>query len=1253
MNTYLFTAIPRFRVQNKPGIVPNTGFSSKQGSCSSICAGVGLFQPRDYGKSLFFSHITYTIYTQTHRMKKITTLLGIAVFLLQPVLNAQQKSGTDWKTLMHDPKASLYDIQKAYYADPANPFAKGAVSGQPGKEEDEEEGGGWELFKQYEYFAATRCYPSGNRSLMTQTQANYRQYVQAKISQKVPVSNTSVASNSWTYFNPNGIPSGAGAGRVNCIAFDPANSSNLWLGAPDGGIWKSTTGGTSWSTNTDLFSDLGVSDIAIDPSNSQIMFAATGDKDGWNTGGSHVYTYGVMKSSDGGTTWTNVYTRAVSGMDMMSRILIDPSNTQNIYASGSYGIVKSSDGGTTWNSILSNSDYIWSMEFKPGTSSTLYAAGTGFYVSTNSGTTWTTVTTGLPAASSTFRMSIAVTAANPAYVYVLSADQAGSAINGVYRSTSSGTSFTQQWANTSLNLMGFNKNGGDAGAGQSFYTNTIGVNPTNANEVMVGGVNIWKSTDGGVSWGSGSITYWAANHTATNYVHADIHHILYLNGTTVLVGCDGGIFKSTNNGTAWSDICTNLQIGQIYGIGMSTTNATKVISGWQDNGTNLQTTATNWTGALGGDGMKCFIDRTNDNVMYGEQYNASFNVSTNGGGSWSSNSIPGSETTAWATPWKQDPTTAGIIYGGETNLYKSTNQGSSWTMMGTQPDQTTYINEFAIAPSNSQVIYVVKNAGVYKTTNGGSSWSTLSGLPTTDAPTYVAVHPSNPNVVYVTYSGYTTGSKVFVSSNGGTSWTNYSTGLPNIPANCITFQKGSHGGLYVGMDVGVYYIDSTLTSWQSFNAGLPDVIVTQIEIFYSTGKVRAATYGRGIWESSEYVSTSAAPVATFTASTTAVCAGGSVNFTDNSTNNPTSWAWTFPGGAPASSTSQNPSGILFATAGSYTVSLTATNSIGNSSHTQVITVNPAPSVGSSAITSTFCAGANTTLNATGATTYSWSPSTGLSATTGASVTATPVSNQTYTVTGTNSSGCTNTSTVALTVHPKPIITCNPSTPNYCPGGNASLTASGGTTYSWSPSTGLSASTGSGVTASPSSTQTYTLTGTDANGCTNTSTVTVTVDPVPSVPVITAAGPVLTTSATGVTYQWYLNGTIIAGATSQSYTATVFPGNYTVMVTNTAGCSATSATFIATGIQEHVSATTLSVFPNPNNGIFDLSISTAAEQDYELNVYNALGQVVYAQKLSNVSGTLHKTVDIAINGSGVYLISLTDGKYRSVKKVIIY
>ncbi|MEO6883981.1 MAG: PKD domain-containing protein, partial [Bacteroidia bacterium] len=821
---------------------------------------------------------------------------------------------------------NFYDIQKAFYSDPDN-----AKLRKDAKEEDEEkDNAGWELFKRWEYFAAPRVYPSGDLSQLSKTHANYQSYLSA---QKLkPISTLSTLStNTWSYLGPNSEPAGGGVGRVNCVTIDPTNPSNLWVGAPDGGIWNSTNGGTSWTTNTDAFTELGISDIAIDATNTQIMFAATGDKDGYYSGSAHTTSYGILKSTNGGTTWTSVYSLTISNGDIVSRILIDPSNDQNIYAAGNFGIIKSTNGGTSWSSIYSGGDVIFSMEFKPGTSSTLYATGTSFHMSTNSGTTWTTVTSGLPNSGSLIRMSLAVTPANPAYVYVAAADGGNYSLYGVYQSTNSGTSFTAKHTESqSPYLLGFNQDGSDAGAGQGFYTLSIAASPTNANEIIVGGVNVWKSTNGGTSWGANCIAYWAASNPSSGYVHADIHNITYLNGTTVFIGCDGGIFTTTNDGSTWNDLSNNLQIGQMYGLGMSTTNANKTLSGWQDNGTNLMTSTSNWGESLYGDGMKCFIDYSNDNTMYGEQYQGNFNVTTNGGASWNSIGPPASESTAWATPWKQDPNVTNTIYGGMTNLYKSTNQGGSWNQIGTQPDGSNYINEFAIAPSNSNVIYVVKNTGVYKTTNGGGSWATInSGLPTgSAAASYVAICPTNANIAYVTFSGYSSGNKIFVTTNGGASWTNYSTGLPNLPANCITYQKNGKGTVYAGMDVGVYYRDSTLGSWQPYNTGLANAIVTQMEIYYGTGMLRAATFGRGMWQIPIVSYAVTVPTASYTATSSPVCKGSSITYTSTSSGGPTSYSWIFQSGTPGTSSTASQV-VTYNTAGTYTVSLTATNSNGS------------------------------------------------------------------------------------------------------------------------------------------------------------------------------------------------------------------------------------------------------------------------------------------------------------------------------------
>lgn len=236
------------------------------------------------------------------------------------------------------------------------------------------------------------------------------------------------------------------------------------------------------------------------------------------------------------------------------------------------------------------------------------------------------------------------------------------------------------------------------------------------------------------------------------------------------------------------------------------------------------------------------------------------------------------------------------------------------------------------------------------------------------------------------------------------------------------------------------------------------------------------------------------PVASFTASATNICLGQCISFTDNSTNSPTTWNWTFNGANPGTSTLQNPSVICYNTPGSYNVTLQACNASGCNSTSQMIVVSASamPTVTlTSAPSATICNGGSTTLNAGGASTYTWAPATGLSATTGSAVTASPTVTTTYTVTGSNGS-CTSTQTITVTVNPAPSVAVTPTSMNICPLGSTPLVASGGSTYTWLPVTGLSSATGANVTASPASSTTYTVTGTAANGCTATATTTITV-----------------------------------------------------------------------------------------------------------------------------------------------------------------
>jgi PKD repeat protein len=818
----------------------------------------------------------------------------------------------EWVHMMRDPNVNFYDVQTYF-----NQYWEGRTI---------EKGKGYKAFRRWEAYMAPRVYPTGDMTLPTQTYENYVQWEQDQAAAGVP---KSVAGN-WSFLGPTGKPTGGGAGRLNFVRFHPTVANTIFVGAPDGGLWKTTDGGATWSTNTDQLAVIGVSDIAIDPTNNNIMYIATGDGDAGDS-----YSIGVMKSTDGGATWvaTGLAWTANQGRTI-SRLLIHPTNPQILMAFGSSGIWRTTDGGTTWTQPTGTFTGIKDAEYKPGDPNTVYAAGTVFKRSTDGGLTWTTISTGLTGIG---RLAIAVTPANTAYVYVLAAKSSDSGFLGLIRSTDSGATFTTRMSsNATNNILGWD-NGADAG-GQGWYDLAVAASPTNAEEVFTGGVNVWRSTNGGTSFTLNS--HWTGSYSKP-YVHADIHDIQFLpgSGTTLYVCCDGGIFKTTNSGTGYTDISANLCIAQQYRVGLSASNATLLVTGHQDNGTNKMN-GTTWSQIYGGDGMEGFIDRTNNTIMYASYVYGEYYRSTNSGGSWTSinSGLPfgGGGGEEWLCAWHQDPTTATTLYaGGRTALYKTTNSGTSWTALGT-PSGTGNIIDFAIAPSNNQIIYALKTGtnGVSKSTNGGTSFTAVStGLPTTVAPTCVAISNTDPNVAFVTYSGYGASSKVYKTTNGGTSWTNISTGLPNIPVNTIVYQNGAaNDAVYIGTDVGVYYKDNT-SNWIQFNTGLPNVSVRDLEIYYPTSRLRAATFGRGTWDSDLYTAVPAVPVASFTASATTICVGQSVTFTNTSSGLPTSYSWTFAGGTPGTSTATNPT-ITYNTAGTYDVTLTATNASGSNTNTQ-------------------------------------------------------------------------------------------------------------------------------------------------------------------------------------------------------------------------------------------------------------------------------------------------------------------------------
>ncbi len=689
-------------------------------------------------------------------------------------------------------------------------------------------GSGYKPFKRWESFYENQLNPDGTIITPQQIWSAWQEKNNVKANKNnasltLPPSNwqpvgpfTHTNTGSWS----------SGQGRTSAVAVDPINPNIIYVGAPAGGIWKSTNSGTSWTPLSDGLPQIGVSGIAIDYTNTNTIFIATGDKDSSDT-----YSIGVLKSTDGGLNWTTTGLSFTGTNNFAGDLIMHPTNNQILLCATSTGLYKTTDGGVTWSIKQSGADFSQgSVRFKPNDPTVVYATSNNrFYKSANTGDTFAIITSGLSTATNTTRLILDVTPADNTYVYVLSISNSGTlnGLNGIYRSTNSGNSFTATQTTTDL-----------LESGQGWYDLSLAVSDTNKDLVFTGCLNVWKSINGGTT--VTKVNNWSSPSSAP-YTHADIHHLQYLNGKLYCLS-DGGIYVSSNNGVSFTDITAGLQISQFYRVSVSKTTASKMVGGLQDNGGYALSNG-GWKNYYGADGMDAAVSQTNSNLFYGFIQNGSSMYISNNAGNTITGSVgsPGGIDGNWITPLRGD--SQGNIYAGFDGLYKLVN--GAWTIQNTNSVGTGNLEIISIDPSNDNIIYVVNGTSLYKSTNAGV---TFSSVYTGSTITSVAVHSTNSNIVYITTSG--TGGQAMISTTGGTSFTTIASGLPAIAKNCIVHQsRNTDNPLYVGTSLGVYYKDNSMTTWQPFDTNLPNVPVRDLEINLEDAKIIAATYGRGIWQS--------------------------------------------------------------------------------------------------------------------------------------------------------------------------------------------------------------------------------------------------------------------------------------------------------------------------------------------------------------------------------------------------------------------
>lgn len=847
------------------------------------------------------------------RKKWFTLLLCIAWLGWLPTASYAQQKVNKKKQLfeqMADPHVNFYEVKKmaeAYFKDI----------------DKKKKGAGWKQYKRWEYHNEPRFYPFGKRDEISPTTA-WNEVVKFRNAEKQRFARqrTKAANHSWEEVGPKKWTDvtghwAPGIGRFTDIYVKPSNPNLIFAGTPSGGLWKTTNGGQNWTCKTDNLASLGVAGIAVDPNNSNIVYLATGD----NENSRDTYSIGVLKSTNGGDTWQATGLNwQVGDSKKISKLIMHPTNANILMAAVYGGIYKTTNGGATWSMVtgFSSTDDVRDIEFHPTNSNIVYASTKEAFRSTDGGNTFTKAS-GVATASD--RMKLTVTPANPSLVYAW----IGTAM---YRSTNSGVSYVYQGATPNA-------------TNQLWYDMGLAVSDSDPNEVHIGAVDAFRSFDGGKTWEK-SASWLFPN--AVGYVHADIHFMKYINGV-LYVGSDGLLTKSFDKGTSFVDFTEGINNRQFYGIAVSRQNVNKVVGGSQDNGTTVYTGG-RWHEWRGADGGNCAVDFTNENIIYGcmQQAEAWYKSTKGGmGGGNATTTIPTEGGTkyfgAWVTPYEMDHSNPDILYAGLRygKIFKTTDGMQTWTkigdMGGGQFDNMFY--ELAVAPSNSNYIYVSSKEKMWRTKNGGASWQLISNNMPTNWINDIAVHPDNPEKVAISYSGYGHANRVYTSSNAGNSWTNFSGNLPQIPANSLVYEKGSKDALYVGMEVGIYYRDNTKTNWESFMQGLPNVPIGDLKIHEGAQKLLAGTYGRGLWRVDLYSSTgSARPTANFSANVTTVTLGSVVNFKDESTNIPMAWNWAFPGGEVRTSTSYQTPVVAYYTPGTYQVSLTATNSAGSDTETK-------------------------------------------------------------------------------------------------------------------------------------------------------------------------------------------------------------------------------------------------------------------------------------------------------------------------------
>ncbi len=757
--------------------------------------------------------------------------------------------------------------------------------------EEENEGN---VLRRMEYFYGPRRYPDAQFQTGARIRAfrEVQRMEQAVRSGKVSLRGAGL-QDEWKSIGPRPIN------------FNPRNNDVVYIGGADGGVWKTTDGGTTWTPLTDQEASLSVGSIALDPSNPDIVYVGTGEQ---NFAIDNYNGAGILKSVDGGRTWTNI--PGPFANSRIGAIAVKPDDGNILLAASVLGLYRSTDAGVTWKQV--NAGTAVAVYFDSKQPEVAWAANgnvrgsalNGVYRSTDGGVTWTiqrgTGTSTIPSGTTAGRIEIVNLPTSPDSALAAVATPLGTAASliDIYKTTDAGAHWTRLNA---PNFCGSN--------GQCWYDLIVRPSPTDPNVIFAGGVNMIRSLNGGATW-----TTLPSNGGATGAPHVDNHAMVFSNdGRRFYSGNDGGVWSTdifTLNNIVWKNLNATLSLTQYYpSLSIHPTNLNLSIGGAQDNGSHLFQGNPEWTLILGGDGGSTAIDPSAPNYAYVTTQDITLNRTYSFGGT---NFGPGTtglqsvvsgidqnDRNAFIGTYILDPNFPQRMYYGTFRLYQSVDGAGLWTPIsgdltdapGNTTDSQTYsISAIAVAPTDSNVIYTGSRSGaVFSTTDGGQNFTDRSaGLPVR-AVTHITVDPFDSATVYACFSGTASATTrfpghIYKSTDGGANWTDASGNFPNIPVNDLVIDIDLAGGLYAATDLGVMVSIDGGATWNPLGTGLPKTAVVSLVLHRPTRTLRAATHGRSMWDYALFSTSASQPTITSLTPSTMNAGSGAFALTIAGTN---------------------------------------------------------------------------------------------------------------------------------------------------------------------------------------------------------------------------------------------------------------------------------------------------------------------------------------------------------------------------------